>query len=318
ELVATKALEEILPEKSEEEELPTTYKLACLDSSNYCYRYFSGSTTGSTFLATTTDWNQAVDIYITAVDDSTENACTLSFTDANGNTKYIYKYVDNQGSANNTSVSINDEPSIWIWSGTNKGFIDQASNRYLCLYNSDSMRAYAQSNSNAPALPYTTQPEDPEKPELTETFEQVTSLTDGGVYYLGSYSDDTVHFITGQTSNYQLATTTDLTQAAAVTVTGNDADGWKLTLPNGNYIYMFLYNSSSLEFGTSSNATVPSSGVNVFSWNSNSATLYTTAVAKSSYQYSYFEYYNNLVQAYGASSLTGFNSAAHFYQQVTA
>ncbi len=302
-------------------EAPTAYKLGAVDTTEYVYRWFDG--TKSSNLSTTAEWDKAVDVYITAIDDDTANTCTLSFYDSDGNLKYI--------SATNsaTSTSISDDPCTWYWNATYELFAlgtsvggNSNQDRGLAYYQSSKdIRAYATTTSNLDSYSwfnaFTVKPEDPEKPETPE-LTQVTSLTSGESYYFGAESSGVYHLITGSISSYELATTNDFDSAVQVTVTGSDSDGWKLTI-GSQYIYVFTYTSSSgtsLEVGLSSDETVPSSGVNLFNWSSTNSTVYQTSVYSSdSYKYVYFEYYQNLIQPYGAASETStFSNAAHFYQ----
>ncbi len=316
-LVATKALSEILPEKIEEK--PVVYKLGALDESVYCYRYFNGTTTGTTFLNTTTEWDDAVEVYITPVDDGIDNSCTLSF-DANGNTKYI-------SNSNSTSVTLADDPCVWVWVESLEVFAQgSSSGRVLVLYTDGSFRGYAQSDANLKyphVYAYTEAQENPEKPAVTTTYEQVSGLGDGGEFYAGGTYNSSLYLTTGKLTNYNLAGTQDLDSAVPFTVTGNATDGYTLTNADGQYVYVYYAKSGDKyyhDFGLSTNATVPNSGTNVFFWNDAASTLYCDgSTIGSTYAYCYFEFYQGNVCGYGTNTLNASTSnLAHFYQQVTA
>ncbi len=292
----------------------TAYKLGSCDTTNYCYYWFNGKTTGSTYLASSTEWDEAVYVYITAVEDSTENTCTLSFYDDNNNLKYITY------PASSTQLTIGDAPYTWTWKeNSGNGYFAASDGRFIGELTSDgSFRAYASGNLNGypHVQPFTTKPEDPVKPENSVTLEEVSTIVSGTSYYLGAKVDDDYQLITGTVTSYKLPTTmNDLEASAQVVVTGDDSGGWTLTVGD-KYIYAHVY-SNSLELGTSSNHTVPDSGVNKFLFDSTTHAFYTSATGAvtTSYTYSYLEYFSGNVTLYGSNNLS-FSSPAHLYQVV--
>ncbi|MCD8195424.1 MAG: Ig-like domain-containing protein [Coprobacillus sp.] len=89
-----------------------TYKLGVLDSDTY--KYFNGTVT-SNHMITTTSYEQAVDVYITPLNDGENNTCTLSFYDSTDTLQYI------ASSENSTNMKLSTTPYTWTWNQPSDG-----------------------------------------------------------------------------------------------------------------------------------------------------------------------------------------------------
>ncbi|MCD8195397.1 MAG: Ig-like domain-containing protein, partial [Coprobacillus sp.] len=127
-----------------------TYKLGALVSGTY--KYFDGTTTGTTSLNPTDNWASAADVYITgATGDNPDGACTLSFVNSSGSLQYIQNGGD-------SSIKLDSSPSTWYYEVQSDGsgaFVQSTTNGRFIGFAQDgaSIRAYAHTNLSGGSYP---------------------------------------------------------------------------------------------------------------------------------------------------------------------
>ncbi len=137
-----------------------TYKLGVLDSDTY--KYFNG-TINSNHMISTTTYEEAVDVYITGLNEGVDNTCTLSFYDDSGTLQYI------ASSENSSNMKLSTTPYTWTWADQTDeldGYFYTASfdNRFIGHQNTyDYFACYANSNVSSTSynhvIPYTSDPD---------------------------------------------------------------------------------------------------------------------------------------------------------------
>ncbi|MCD8194721.1 MAG: Ig-like domain-containing protein [Coprobacillus sp.] len=137
-----------------------TYKLGVLDSDTY--KYFSG-TVSSNHMNTTTSYEEALDIYITPLNDGEDYTCTLSFYDTDEVLQYI------ASSENSSNMKLTTTPYTWTWKEPSDGkdgyfYTASFSDRFIGHQSGyDYFACYANSNAGTNnyqnVLPYSDDPD---------------------------------------------------------------------------------------------------------------------------------------------------------------
>ncbi|MCD8194930.1 MAG: Ig-like domain-containing protein [Coprobacillus sp.] len=123
-----------------------TYKLGVLDGDTY--KYFDG-TISSSHLVVTTSYDDAVDVYITGLNDGIDNTCTLAYYEGD-----TIKYI--ACSESNTNMKADNSPYTWTWaepiddaegyfytSSFSDRFIgEQSGSEYFACYASNNLNSY--------------------------------------------------------------------------------------------------------------------------------------------------------------------------------